>query len=80
VNKAFVFPDLAIDIVTLKIDNSNYKDLEINIYDNTGEMVRSEILKQNQQQINIGDLGNGIYLVEIKSKEWTEKQKLIIQR
>ena len=54
--------------------------MEINIYDNTGEMVRLEILKQNKQQINIGALGNGIYLVEIKSKEWAEKQKLIIQR
>ena len=45
-----------------------------------GALVKTETLVQNQQQINIGDLTNGIYIVEIKSKEWTENQKLIIQR
>jgi len=31
------------------------------------------MLKQNNQQIKIGDLSNGIYMVEIKSKEWIGK-------
>jgi hypothetical protein len=45
-----------------------------------GELIRSETLQQNQKQINVKDLKNGIYLVEIKSKEGSKKQKLIIQR
>jgi hypothetical protein len=64
----------------LTINDANVTGKEIKIYNINGKLVSSEILKENQQQINIGDLSNGIYLVEIKSKEWTEKQKLIIQR
>lgn len=75
-----LYPNPASDIVTLNIDNMNNTDLTLNIYNVTGTLVKSEMLKQNQQQINTGNLNNGIYMIEIKSEEWTEKQKLIIQR
>jgi hypothetical protein len=75
-----LYPNPASDIVTLNINNSNIADFEIKIYNIMGYLVRSESLKQNQQKINVGDLNNGIYMIEIKSKEWSEKQKLIIQR
>lgn len=75
-----VYPNPASDVVTLNIDNVNNADLTLNFYNEIGTLVKSEILKQNNRQINIGDLSNGIYMVEIKSKEWTKKQKLIIQR
>lgn len=75
-----LYPNPAFDIVNLNINNSNNKDLEINIYNIIGKLISSETLRQNQQQINIENLSNGIYMVEIKSKEWSEKQKLIIQR
>jgi len=74
------YPNPASDIVNFDIANTNKVDLILNIYNLTGTLVKTEMLKQNQQQINIGELSNGIYVVEIKSKEWTEKQKLIIQR
>jgi len=45
-----------------------------------GSLVKTELLKQNQQQINIGDLSNGIYIVKIKSKRLIGNQKLIIKR
>jgi hypothetical protein len=75
-----IFPNPASDIVTLNIDNTNNADLTLNIYNVIGALVKTETLEQNRQQINIGNLTNGIYLVEIKSKEWTKIQKLIIQR
>jgi hypothetical protein len=75
-----LYPNPAFDIITLNIDNRNNDDLTLNIFNLIGALVKSEKFKQNQQQINVGDLGNGIYMVEIKSKEWTEKKKLIIQR
>lgn len=75
-----LFPNPASDIITLKIDNLSNTDLTLNIYNVTGTLVKSELLQQNQRQINIGGLSDGIYMVEIKSEEWTEKQKLIIQR
>jgi hypothetical protein len=75
-----IYPNPASDFVTLNIDNVNNTDLILNIYNVTGTLVKSEILKQDKRQINIGYLRNGIYVIEIKSKEWTKKQKLIIQR
>lgn len=73
-------PNPATDIIYIKLQNTNNEDLKINIYTFSGNLVRSEILKQNQQQINVGDLDNGIYLIEIENKEWSEKQKLIIKK
>ncbi len=67
-------------MVNLNIANSNNTNLALNIYNTIGALVKSVILSQNQQQINIGDLSNGVYVVEVKSKDYTEKQKLIIQR
>lgn len=78
--KINIFPNPASDVFTLNIDNTINADFTLNIYKITGELVRSEILRQNQQKINISDLSNGIYMVELNSKDWTEKQKLIIQR
>jgi len=75
-----LYPNPASDIVTLNIANINNVDLTLNIYNVIGTLVKSEILKQNNRQINVGDLGNGVYMVTIKSKALTESQRLMIQR
>jgi len=36
--------------------------------------------KENYQNIYIGDLNSGIYLVSVKSKSLTVNQRLIIRR
>ncbi len=74
------YPNPSSDLVTVKIDNTNTSDFALNIYNLLGELVKSEKLKTNQEQINIADISNGIYTVEIKANGWSEKQKLIIQR
>lgn len=75
-----VYPNPASEMFTLNIIRSSNEALTLNIYNVIGVLVKSEMLKQNNRQINVGELSNGIYMVEIKTKEWTEKQKLIIQR
>jgi len=75
-----LYPNPASDIVTLNIDNISNADLTLNIYNVIGTLVKSEIVRQNQQQINVGALGNGIYMVEIKYNERTEMQKLIVEK
>ncbi|MCX6232461.1 MAG: T9SS type A sorting domain-containing protein [Bacteroidetes bacterium] len=78
--KIEIFPNPANDIVTININNERNEVLEINIFNTISTLVKSETINQNQHEINIRNLSNGIYLVEIKSKAWSEKQKLIIQR
>jgi photosystem II stability/assembly factor-like uncharacterized protein len=75
-----IFPNPASDMVTFNIDNRNNENLTLSVYNVMGALVRSEKLKQNQHQLNVGDLDNGVYMVEIKSKGWIGYQKLIIQR
>ncbi|NTW34062.1 MAG: T9SS type A sorting domain-containing protein, partial [Bacteroidetes bacterium] len=79
-NKMNIYPNPASVIVTLNIDNINNADLTLNIYNVIGTLVKTEILKQKNSQINIGDLSNGVYMISIKSKDLNENQKLIIQR
>lgn len=45
-----------------------------------GSLVKTETTAANNNQINISDLNNGIYLIEIESKDLITKQKLIIQK
>ncbi len=75
-----LYPNPASEILTLSSYNSSNEKLTLNIYNVMGTLVKSEMLNQNQLQINIGNLSNGIYSVELKSKDYTGKQKLIIQR
>jgi hypothetical protein len=75
-----VYPNPAVDVITLKINNANNKDKLLTIYNVFGEVVRSELLKQNMQKINISELNNGIYLLLINTDKWSVKQKLLIQR
>jgi len=79
-SKTEIYPVPAFDIVIVKINRQNNEPLTMNIYDILGALVKTEILEQDQQKISINNLSNGLYLVEIKSKEWSEKQKLIIQK
>jgi hypothetical protein len=75
-----VYPNPASDIVTLNIEDRNNEDLIINIYNVIGTLVKTETLKYNNIQVNIGDLSNGVYLLTVKSKNLTANQRLIIQR
>lgn len=75
-----IFPNPASEIINLNINNANNTDQTLNIYNVTGALVKSEMLNQSNRQINIEDLSNGVYIVEIKSKEFIENQRLIIQR
>ena len=75
-----LYPNPAADIVTLNIDGTSSADITLNIYNVLGALVKTEMLFHNQQQIDISDLKNGIYIFEIKSKELTGKHKLIIER
>lgn len=55
-----LYPNPASDVINLDIPNVNNECLTLNIYNLTGSVVKSEILKQNKQQINIGDLNQGV--------------------
>jgi len=73
-----LYPDPASNVVHLNINKADNEDMEINIYNMQGNLAKSYQLTQNQRQINTSMLENGIYIIEIKTAMWSEKQKLII--
>ncbi len=75
-----LYPNPASDFVTLKTDYINKTILTMNIYNLIGERVRTEKMNSTILKIPIETLNNGVYMVEINSKEMSEKQNLIIQR
>jgi hypothetical protein len=79
-NQFSLYPNPTSGIFTLNIDNYNCSNLSINIYNMFGILVKSEPVIQNQQIFNAENLSNGLYVVEMRAKEWTKKQKIIIQK
>jgi hypothetical protein len=75
-----LFPNPATDDISINVANVVKINVVLTIYDMTGEKLKTIKLTHENQNININEIKNGIYLVEIKSKEWTEIRKLIIQR
>jgi len=75
-----IYPNPAKDIITIDFCKNFNGQSILNIYNIYGSLIKTETLNQYQQNINIDDLSNGLYLVTIKSKESTQNQKLIIQR
>lgn len=75
-----IYPNPASGIMTVKTTTDKNESLRLNIYDLTGKRVNTETLHQNRQQIDIGELSNGIYMVEIQSKNLSGRQKLLIQK
>ncbi|MCF8428487.1 MAG: T9SS type A sorting domain-containing protein [Bacteroidia bacterium] len=75
-----LYPNPASDFVALNTENIGNDFIIINVYNIVGALIKSEHLNKTNQQINVAELSNGVYVIEIKHKEWRESQKLIIQR
>ena len=74
------YPNPAIDVIRLDIDNANNDDITCNIYNSLGELVISEQVQQNSQLVNIGDLNNGMYVVELRSVNLNQRKQLIVRK
>jgi hypothetical protein len=75
-----LFPNPASGIVNLEFNPALTSTSVLNIYTVTGGLVRTFTLTPNQHQIDLTELNEGIYFVEIRSGERILRQKLIIRR
>lgn len=65
---------------TVSVVKKFNEDCILNIYNALGSLVKTELLKQNEAELDISSLTNGIYLIEIKSDNYSENIKLMVQR
>ena len=75
-----IYPNPASDIVNFEINNANKEVLTLNIYNIIGSLVMTKTISQEKNQVNVGELLNGIYLIEIRSSDSMKRQKLIIKK
>jgi len=75
-----LYPNPAIDFITLACDDSDGDVFDVSIYNLSDELVYCENNQRNHTKIHIGNLKNGVYTVKLKSKRSVKKQKLIVLR
>jgi photosystem II stability/assembly factor-like uncharacterized protein len=77
-DNASIYPNPASNLIRLNVNSD--EEVTLNIYNELGVLVKSQMVGKDYCPIEVGNLKIGTYLVEIRTKSHTEKQKLIIQR
>ncbi len=75
-----IYPNPASSFISVYLAENYQDETLLNIYTITGTLVRTEKLYKSQQEINIDFLSAGIYFIEIKSRGFTGKQKILIYK
>ena len=83
--KASVFPNPAKNNLTIQFPNTVDSDTEVTITTMNGQVIKKQIISQNelidnQKQIDIADLKNGIYLLQLHSNNYSKTLKIVVQK
>lgn len=63
-----IFPNPTTDFLTLSIDNNNKEDLFFQISDETGKILKSDKITENETKIDLGNYPHAIYFVGVLHK------------
>ena len=77
VNDYLVYPNPVSEMLTIKIMNIEYSDISVKIYNNSGVLVKNDIIYSGQdyKSIFINDLSQGIYFIKLEgNKSYTIKK------
>jgi photosystem II stability/assembly factor-like uncharacterized protein len=75
-----VYPNPSAGAITVELETNGYKNNTLNIYNAIGALVKSIPMDENKQQLDVSNLSNGFYTIELRSGDVSAKQKLTIQR
>lgn len=75
-----VYPNPANDFVNLNCNISDYSTCNISIYNLQGSLIKTEKLKDYHHQINVSDLSNGVYYLQITFEEFSKTIKIVIRK
>lgn len=76
----FLFPNPVSNVLNVTIADYESSDNTLHIFNSRGELVKSEALHFATQQLDITDLGQGFYFVQILNNSSIKTQKLWIAR
>jgi hypothetical protein len=75
-----VYPNPAKDFITIDGLRENNAAQVVYLTDNLGKPVKKLNLDQNQMQLDVSGLTNGLYMLTVRTKEGSATRKLIIQK
>jgi len=83
--KTIVFPNPVKNNLTIQFPNTINGDTEVTIITVNGQVIKKQIIAQNelidyQKQIDVTDLKNGIYLIQLHSINFSKVLKIVIQK
>jgi hypothetical protein len=69
--RVLIYPNPARDIVNVYFEELPLEEMQFTLYDLSGKMVISDVIESWQQQftVSLGDLEQGMYIVEIRSRD-----------
>jgi hypothetical protein len=70
-SKVLIYPNPAREHVTVYFEDLPGEDMNLSLYDLSGKMVIHDVIESWQQQftLSLGDLEQGMYIVEIRSRD-----------
>ena len=83
--KTIVFPNPVKNNLTIQFPNTINGDTEVTIITVNGQVVKKQIIAQielidYQKQLDVTDLKNGIYLMQLHSTNYSKVLKIVIQK
>ena len=83
--KTSIFPNPVKNNLTIQFPNTIDSDTEVTIITINGQLVKKQIIAQNelvdyQKLIDVTDLKNGIYLLQLHSNNYSKVLKIVIQK
>jgi hypothetical protein len=83
--KTIIFPNPVKNNLTIQFPNTIDSDTEVTITTINGQVIKKQLISQNelidyQKQIDIADLKNGIYLLQLHSNDYFKTLKIVVQK
>ncbi len=80
----FIYPNPSSGEISIEFINNANSPVTISVYDNLGRLVYTEIIDDlfagdNELNVNLSNLENGIYFLELDLEEYKEIKKILIQ-
>jgi len=81
--KTIIFPSPVKNNLTIQFPNTIDSDTEVTIISINGQVVKKQTISQNelidnQKQIDVNDLKNGIYLLQLHSNNYSKTLKIVV--
>lgn len=76
-NKLVIYPNPSSNFINIKMDEINFSQSIIKLFDLNGRMILNESMEEYSKQIDISKLQTGIYLLEISNNNFKQIKHII---